>query len=31
MMEPSRGTRDQVGALVDAAESAKDLIARLSS
>jgi proteasome accessory factor A len=31
MMEPTRGTRDQVGALLDAAESAADLIRRLSS
>jgi proteasome accessory factor A len=29
MMEPSRGTREHVGALIDAAESAADLITRL--
>jgi proteasome accessory factor A len=31
MMEPTRGTRDQVGALLDASDSAADLIRRLSS
>ncbi len=30
MMEPTRGTRDQVGHLVDHATSAADLIAKLS-
>jgi proteasome accessory factor PafA2 len=31
MMEPTRGTKEQVGELVDAADSAADLIERLSS
>jgi proteasome accessory factor A len=29
MMEPGRGTEDAVGALIDAATSAADLLARL--